>query len=75
MDNGGEIANNLFGLYTFYNRHLSTALKNKDTKPVIEVEAMLSELRTSWVEAIEIVRKEDREKFKEPSHNQIKMVG
>ena len=75
MDNGGEIAANLFNLYNFYNRHLNEGLRSKDTKPVEEVESMLSELRSSWQEAIEIVRKEDRSKFKERAGNQIQMVG
>lgn len=75
MDKGGEIANNLFNLYTFYNRHLSTALQQKETSQITEVQKMMTELRLSWVEAIEIVRKEDRNTIKEQPNNQIRMVG
>ncbi|MFC1586337.1 flagellar export chaperone FliS [Fibrobacterota bacterium] len=75
MDNGGEIANNLFNLYNFYNRHLSAAIRENKEKPIQEVEEMLSDLRSAWLEAVEIVRKEDRSKLKENYGNQIKMVG
>ena len=75
MDNGGDIANNLFNLYTFYNHHLTTGIRSKDSKPVQEVENMLSELRSAWLEAVEIVRREDRSRIKEQSGNQIQMVG
>ncbi len=75
MEKGGEISKNLFGLYNFYNRHLSQAIQKSDAGPVAEVETMMRELREAWVQAIDMVRKEDRQKFNEIPNNQIKMVG
>jgi len=75
MDNGGEIADNLFNLYSFYNRHLNSGLRAKDNKPIQEVKNMLTDLRNSWIEAIDIVRKEDHSQISDNSGNQIRMVG
>lgn len=75
MDNGGEIATNLFNLYTFYNRHLSQALQQKKPESIQEVERMMVDLKASWAQAIEIVRKEDRATIQEQPNNQIRMVG
>ena len=75
MDNGGEIATNLFNLYSFYNRHLTTALREKKTDPILQVSEMLSDLRSAWLQAIETVRREDRSKFREKATNQFQMMG
>ncbi len=75
MDKKNEISNNLFNLYTFYNKHLTTALQTKDPQPIEDVQKMMSTLRLAWLEAIEKVRVEDRSTLKESSGNQIRMVG
>lgn len=75
FDAGGEIANNLYRLYTFYNRHLTQAMKEHSGKPIQEVADMMKSLRAAWAEAIEIVRKENPHTFQDVPTHQIKMVG
>ncbi len=75
MEKGGEISVNLLNLYTFYNQHLTTALRNKQCKPLQEVAQMLNMLRESWIEAIEKVRREDRNTISDIPSNQLRMVG
>ena len=55
---GGEIAQNLDGLYNFMNRQLSQANIDGDIEKLKVVEGLLVELRETWVEAISIARKE-----------------
>lgn len=55
---GGEIAANLDGLYTFMIRELTQATLNDDMEKLKVVETLLLDLRQTWVEAIEIARKE-----------------
>ena len=54
---GGEIAENLDGLYHFIIRELTEARKG-DVAKLRVVEGLLVDLRTTWVEAIEIARNE-----------------
>lgn len=55
---GGEIAGNLDSLYDYMLRELIKANTQGDPKPLQIVENMLCELRETWMEAIEIARKE-----------------
>lgn len=55
---GGEIAQNLDGLYIFMNRQLTQANIDGDIGKLKVVEGLLVELRETWVEAISIARKE-----------------
>jgi len=48
FEQGGEISKNLFSLYTWFNRELVEANISQDTKRMIAVKNMLSELRNSW---------------------------
>ena len=48
FDQGGEIAENLFHLYMFFNQQLVDANMNKDAKGLEEVESLMSELREAW---------------------------
>jgi len=48
MDAGGEVAQNLRGLYNFMNRHLSEANIKCDTRMIQEVVSLLEELNQSW---------------------------
>ncbi len=50
FDKGGQVAKNLFALYTYMNHQLLEANLKKDEKPVLEVKKMLSELREAWDE-------------------------
>ena len=50
FDQGGEIAKNLFSLYTWFNRELLEANISQDVKRFINVKNMLSELRNTWSE-------------------------
>ena len=55
---GGEIAENLDGLYAFMNRQLSEANLDEDIEKLKVVEHLLTDLRQTWSEAISIARKE-----------------
>ncbi|MBD1401273.1 flagellar export chaperone FliS [Pelovirga terrestris] len=54
---GGEIAENLDALYAFMNRELVRANLEKDAGGVKTVEVLLSDLRETWAEAIDLNRK------------------
>jgi len=47
-DDGGEIAQNLHGLYAFYLEHLSAARATLDRTKVDAVAHMLGDLRDAW---------------------------
>jgi flagellar protein FliS len=55
---GGEIAENLDALYAFMTRELTVANINNDVSRYKVVENLLVDLRSTWVEAIEIKRSE-----------------
>jgi len=55
---GGEIATDLDALYSFMTRELTRANLQNDRKALETVEDLLSGLRETWVEAIEINRNE-----------------
>jgi flagellar protein FliS len=48
---GGEIAQNLFALYVWFNRELMDANMTKDEKRVRDVRDQLDSLRGAWAEA------------------------
>ena len=48
MESGGELAQNLRGLYNFMNRHLGQANARKDAGMIREVITLLEELNQSW---------------------------
>jgi len=50
FEQGGEIANNLFALYTWFNKELMEAHMNMDTVRITAVRNMVDQLRGSWVE-------------------------
>ena len=62
---GGEIAENLDGLYSFMIRELTQANLNDDMEKLKIVEGLLVDLRQTWIEAIEIARKESSEQQSE----------
>ncbi len=56
MENGGEIAESLNSLYTFWKEHLSDANVEKSSKKVRDVLNMAEKLVESWIEADKKVR-------------------
>lgn len=51
MEEGGEIAANLFNLYAYMKKRLLEGNIEKNTAPIVEVIKMLEQLRTAWEEA------------------------
>lgn len=60
MEKGGEISKNLFNLYDFYGKHLTSAIKDRSSQALADVLAMMSSLREAWVVAVENVRRDNR---------------
>jgi flagellar protein FliS len=52
FDQGGEIAKNLFSLYTWFNQELLAANIAQDSKKIHDIRNMLGELRGAWGEII-----------------------
>ena len=50
FDQGGEIAKNLFSLYTWFNKELLEANISQDTYRVTAVRNQINELRSAWAE-------------------------
>lgn len=48
MEQGGEIAQNLFRLYMFFNDRLMEGNVKKEEAPLTEVKKLMSELRDAW---------------------------
>lgn len=55
---GGEIAANLDALYDYMVREMTRGNAGNDVKPLKIVEKMLTELRDTWKQAIDIARSE-----------------
>ena len=58
MEIGGEVAQNLYDLYSYLYRRLVQANIKKDVEAVDEVLTHMKELRMTWSQAIEIAKKE-----------------
>jgi len=48
FEQGGEIAKNLFALYTWFNRELLEANISQNVQRILTVRDMLTELRNTW---------------------------
>jgi len=48
FEKGGEIAQNLYSLYMFFNQQLLDANLQKTPEPLREIRTMLAELREAW---------------------------
>ena len=48
LDQGGDIAQNLFRLYLFFSDRLVSANLQKDAAPLKEIRAMIENLRGAW---------------------------
>ena len=62
MENGGEIAQNLYGLYDYLHKRLVEANIHKNMEALEEVLKHLKDLRDTWLEAIQIANKERAQK-------------
>jgi flagellar protein FliS len=52
FEQGGEIAQNLFALYTWFNQELLEANIKQDINRIAVVRNMINELRSAWTEII-----------------------
>ena len=52
FEQGGDIARNLFSLYTWFNRELMEANISQDTRRISGVRNLLEELRGAWQEIV-----------------------
>ncbi|MDR2363713.1 MAG: flagellar export chaperone FliS [Spirochaetaceae bacterium] len=52
FEQGGDIAKNLFALYTWFNQELLEANIAQDVKRIDNVRSMIKDLRNTWVEVI-----------------------
>ena len=50
LEQGGEIASRLQGIYVFCNRHLLEARTQRDPEMIEKVSELLGELRESWAQ-------------------------
>ena len=50
FEQGGEIAKNLFSLYTWFNKELFEANISQDMRRITSVRNLVNELRSAWVE-------------------------
>ena len=50
FEQGGDIAKNLFSLYTWFNRELMEANMNQDRRRISSVRYLIDELRGAWQE-------------------------
>lgn len=48
MEQGGEIAQNLFRLYMFFNDRLMDGNVRKTREPLVQVRALMDSLRDAW---------------------------
>jgi flagellar protein FliS len=64
---GGEIAADLDALYSFMTRELTRANLKNDRRALETVESLLTGLRETWVEAIEINHQESQPAVAEDS--------
>ena len=52
FDQGGDIAKNLFSLYSWFNRELLEANIHQDIKRITSVRNQLAELKSAWTEVV-----------------------
>ena len=61
LEEGGEIAQNLFALYTWFNKELLESHMNMDISRIETVKDQLSGLRSAWVEIAAKTSAENRQ--------------
>ena len=52
FEQGGEIAKNLFSLYTWFNKELLEANIGQDIRRITSVRNQINELRSAWAEVV-----------------------
>jgi flagellar protein FliS len=60
FEQGGDIAKNLFALYSWFNRELLEASISQNPERIKTVKNMFSELNDSWKKIVHTVETEDR---------------
>jgi len=60
FENGGEIAKNLFSLYTWFNKELLEANISGDSGRISGVRNMVCKLRGAWAEVVSKAQAEER---------------
>jgi flagellar protein FliS len=50
FDQGGDIAKNLFSIYTWFNQELMASNMNQDVSRIVPVRNMMDNLRQAWTE-------------------------
>lgn len=63
FDKGGEIAKNLFSLYTWFNRELTDANIKHDRQKITVVRNLISEMRSTWTEVSVKIATEEKSKI------------
>ena len=48
MEKGGELSENLYGLYGYMISQINTANMKNDAKPLAEVSALITEIKSGW---------------------------
>jgi flagellar protein FliS len=71
----GEIARNLYRLYSYINRRLVEANIKNDPTPVEEVLKYLEDLRDAWRQAIVNIKKEQFDETREPMLQTVSITG
>jgi flagellar protein FliS len=61
FEQGGDIARNLFSLYTWFNRELMEANIGQDAQRLSTVRNLIDELRNTWQEIVATSAAENRE--------------
>jgi len=61
FEQGGDIARNLFSLYTWFNRELMEANIGQDAQRLSTVRNLIDELRNAWQEIVATSAAENRE--------------
>jgi flagellar protein FliS len=61
FEQGGDIAKNLFSLYTWFNRELMEANIGQSTKRIAGVRNLINVLRSTWQEIVATNAAENRE--------------
>ncbi len=75
FEKGGELAENLYGLYRFFNRQLMDANLKKEVQPLRSVRKMIFELRQSWHKIMQQQGTMDAHTESGPSRKGINFAG
>ncbi|HPP86291.1 MAG TPA: flagellar export chaperone FliS [bacterium] len=70
MEQGGEIAKNLYSLYEYMNRRLVESNLKKDPNIASEVIKLLTELKSAWDIAVKKTNEMQQSKFVQPQMQQ-----